>query len=141
MSNKSTSRITTSLFLLMLVSPFSHTEEVLYCVDELATGINFDKGKWTDMPFVKKKRTVKFNDDRSSLKGLDDRTFTCSPVYPNAAPELLICRTSYNTEILFINVKTMRYEYANMSPFGYQTGDSPEVKDTSAIYAGTCTTF
>jgi hypothetical protein len=34
----------------------------------------------------------------------------------------------------------MRYEYANMSPFGYQYGVDAK-GNTSRIYAGTCTAF
>ena len=142
MSNKRTSRITASLFLLMLGSPFSLAEEVLYCVDELATGISFHKGEWRERAFVELKRTVKFNDDRSSIKGFDDSVLTCSPVYSYNSADL-VCRNPHSTSTLSINVKTMRYEYASTSPFGYQMGESavPEWDDTSAIYAGTCTTF
>jgi hypothetical protein len=123
----------------MLVSPFSLAEEVLYCVDELSTGTNqSDNGEWSEGSFPLKKRIVNFNDDRSSLKGLaDDEIYTCSTVYLSVRLESLVCRSPNNTDTLLINMETMRYEFAIMSPFGY----ADDGFDNSGIFAGTCTTF
>ena len=129
----------------MIISPLSYAEEVYYCSDELSTGIVFDKGKWLEGSIIRERRTIIFNDDRSSVKGFvkDQSTGTlqCSEVYKLIGIlGVLTCINDFQNHVLQINMTTMRYTFSTQAPFSYQKGKN-ESGDPSFISAGTCVGF
>jgi hypothetical protein len=138
------------LLALMIISPLSYAENAYYCTDELSTGIVFDKGKWREGSITKERRTIIFNDDRSSVKGVladggPTETLQCSEVYEKlykltGIPQVLTCIDDVQNHVLQINMKTMRYTLSHQSPFSYQGGVYRDA-DPSWVAAGKCVGF
>ena len=58
------------LLLLLLLPNLVMAENVIYCEDELATGISKDHRVWKTIELELERHTIKFNDDYTKLEGL-----------------------------------------------------------------------
>ena len=68
------------LLLLLLIPNLVIAENVLYCQDELVTGIIKKNGVWKTGNFKPLRQTIKFNDDYTKLVGFDE-TMNCNQPY------------------------------------------------------------
>jgi hypothetical protein len=133
-------------FLFLVGIPFANAEQVYYCASELATGIVKDEktGKWKEMGFNQERYTIKFNDDYTSLDGIDKTTWSCVAPFANSSQPILknrfVCYDSHDFGLVFtFDKQTHRFFYMNGTIFGYLHNEKDS--DTNSIYAGTCQKF
>ena len=127
------------LLILLLIPNLVMAENVMYCQDELATGIVKENGVWITNNFNLERYTIKFNDDYTKLEGLAF-PYKCSQIFgaSNDQARLISCRSIVGTSDTFIfNKLSKRYQYYSMSPFSF-VENGP---DTSNFSAGTCEAF
>jgi hypothetical protein len=120
----------------ILIATPTRAETVLYCQNELATGIAKKNGSWETGSFPLSRYTIKFNDDFSRLNGLAFGTSECSAPFPSTKPDLLHCRSEYGLETFVYHKQKKRYTWFTMA-IAYAS----EGSDTSSIEAGTCESF
>ena len=120
----------------LLITTLAKAETVLYCQNELATGLFKEDGSWKTGNFSLARYTIKFNEDFSSIDGLIKGKGKCSAPFPNTEPDLLHCRTSYGLETFVYHKQKKRYTYFTIN-LAYAIDGS----DTSSIEAGTCKSF
>jgi len=129
------------LLLLLLIPNLVMADKVLYCQDELATGIIKRNGVWETSRFQLERYTIKFNDDYTELDGFDNvtapnETFNCNTPY--LKKNMIKCTSSSFQDVTFIFDKiTKRYTFSFITPFSYIENGS----DTSSLSAGTCKAF
>jgi len=136
--------IVTKIRLTFLVSTFliSLTTQVvadtaLYCQSELATGfINKGTG-WVERSFDKKRFTVKFNDDFTTLEGFAYEPMDCKINYPDFLPTQLQCLDKKGGMSVLYDKKTKRFIFSSISIGGHVNLR----RDSDNLYAGTCTKF
>ena len=61
------------IFSLLFVTP-AWAETVLYCQEELATGVIKKNGRWQTGDFELKRHTVRFDEKKMTLEGMDRDT-------------------------------------------------------------------
>ena len=113
-------------------------ENVLYCESELATGFEKKNGIWKVSIFKDDRFTVKFNNDYSKLKGLDNfKDFSCTKVY--SMFEYIYCISDWLDGGSFqYNPLNNKFKFFQPSAAGFiDTKDD----DTDIMYAGTCKSF
>ena len=91
------------LFLFSFGISISVTAEiVLYCNSELATGITKENGIYRTADFVPNRYTLKFSDDYSEVKGVDeDSIWQCKDAYNKSVFHTVICSSKYNNGATF----------------------------------------
>ena len=127
------------LLLLLLIPNLVMAENVFYCQDKLATGIQKRNGVWKTYDFSLERYTIKFNDDYTKLDGLDPFLLKCSLNYKNLKGEenRIFCTTRFGWPNFTFDTLSMRYTYAQLSPSSYVENGS----DTAHFSAGTCKAF
>ena len=101
------------LLILLLIPNLVMAENVMYCQDELATGILKENGVWKTRNFKLERYTIKFNDDYTKLEGLD-YLYKCSPIFgaSDDKERVISCRRIVGTSNTFIfNKLSKRYQY------------------------------
>ena len=73
-------RILTIIALLFATPAWAET--VLYCQDELATGIIKKDGRWTEAKFALRRHTVKFDEEKMTLVGVGSFPMECKLAFP-----------------------------------------------------------
>jgi hypothetical protein len=137
-------RILTKFRLTFLVSTFLISlitqvvaDTVLYCQSELATGfINKGTG-WVEGSFEKKRFTVKFNDDFTTLEGFAQGPMDCKINFPDLLPTQLQCLANGGGMSALYDKTTKRFVFSSISIAGYVDLRT----DSDNLYAGTCTKF
>ena len=128
------------LLLLLLLTPnLLMAENVIYCQDELATGISKDHhGVMKTIDLELKRYAIKFNDDYTKLDGLPAfYPMPCSKPY-TIDPDYIACVHSRGSHETFTyNKLTKRFLYSNTKVDGYVDNGY----DTNFLRAGTCETF
>ena len=123
------------IFSLLFVTP-ACAETVLYCQDELATGIGKENGSWKTGDFKLKRYTVKFDEKKMTLL-LDNERFSCAPKWA-LYPDRIRCETEMFADFHFVfNKKTMRYSIYRM----FATAWIDDGNDTTMMSHGTCQKF
>ena len=134
------------LFLLLLLIPnLVMAENVLYCQDELVTGISKDHGVWKTIDLELERHTIKFNDDYTKLDGLTFWPMSCSNPY-KALEEQSLSDSDYiacvhlrgSHETFTYDKRTKRYLYSNTKVNGYVGNDNGYA---NSLRAGTCEAF
>ena len=124
----------------LLITTLAKAETVLYCQDELTTGIAEKDGLWITGDFELEHHTVIFNDDFTRAEGLTLRPMECKTPLAEQYPDLVNCISSYGSyETFNYDKKLRRYTFSAVSNFGYVLGGTPSVTET--LHAGTCTSF
>lgn len=124
----------------LLITTLAKAETILYCQDELATGLIKKNGSWETGSFNLDRYTVKFNDDYSRAEGLTATPMECTAPFPYQYPDLVNCVHSYGSYQTFnYDKKKRRYTFSGISSFGYILDDG--TPDTETLSAGTCETF
>ena len=126
-------------------------ETVLYCSDELATGLNREAGTWEEASFKLLRRTLKITGEFDKIL-FEGHVYDCSPAYDDTYKAQFV--TCFHTAFLSdgkvfdigglpklfaFNTQTMRYTFLNGKTSAY-IGDGPDV-DTDSFYAGKCEKF
>ena len=126
----------------LLTANLALAETVYYCVDDLATGLIKNKGKWIEGSFNKTRFTIKFRDGYSTLTD-ENSDHSCEPKFWDDSRDIVICRDIYSGGSFWsFNIKTKRYEHAML--IGYSSDNNPtldETHDTTTVRAGKCETF
>ena len=134
--------LTLILLASLLLSVYVQAEVVLYCQSELATGIFQDKqtGQWMTGPFEKKRYTIKFNDDYTSVTGLFANVqFPCAPA-ASYKPGRIVCSKPSGPTFIYDKL-TRRFLNSTASAYSYIGKADVYNTDTAEIYAGTCQKF
>ena len=132
-------RLLFCLLLLMAQPVASAADQVLYCVDELATGFVKKDGEYIEGSFKRLKRTVKVLGEYTGVV-LDKTRFNCSEsmfikgVFGCSPAVLPLPNPDWSFRV---NSKTLRYVYIISSGEGVLSGG----EDTDTIVTGTCTKF
>jgi len=122
----------------LLITTLAKAETVLYCQDELATGLAEKDGSWITGNFELEHHTVKFNDDFTRVEGLTLRPMECKAPFPAQYPDLVNCiNLNGSYETFNYDKKLRRYTFSAVSSIGYVLGGA--VPDTETLHAGTCT--
>jgi len=136
-------RIVTKFRLTFLVSTFLISlitqvvaDTVLYCQSELSTGFVNQGTGWVERSFDKKRFTVKFNDDFTTLEGFASGPMDCKINYPDFLPTQLQCFGKGEMSVLY-DKTTKRFIFSSISLAGYVDLST----DSDNLYAGTCTKF
>ncbi len=136
-----------ALFLVLFAASPAWADKVLYCQDELATGIIYKDGSWKRSFFSPERYTVKVkgNFERLEISGQNYNYFECSKTVAENVKSC-VARSKTNSSILggfsfLINTKSLRFNFARMSSHGYVAGADRVGADTSIVTAGTCTEF
>jgi len=126
------------LLLLLLLPNLVMAENVIYCEDELATGISEDHGVWKASDLELERHTIKFNDDYTKLDGLAGfYPMSCSKPY-TIDPDYIACVHSKGSHETFTyNKLTKRFLYSHTKVDGYVDNGY----DTNFLRAGTCEAF
>ena len=132
------------LLLLLLIPNLVMAEKVLYCQEELSTGIIKKNGVWKTTTFEKLRHTIKFNDDYTRLEGISYNPMSCSKPY-KALEEQNLRDSDYiacvhsrgSHETFTYDKRTKRFLYSNLSSRGYVVNGT----DTENLSAGTCEAF
>jgi hypothetical protein len=124
----------------LLISTSATAEIVLYCNGELATGLIKKNGIWGTGDFKTERYTIKFSDDYSEVKGLEeiiggDGSLQCKDAFPNIF-NTVVCRDGNGTSFTY-NKNTKRFVLFT----GVETGFLINGNDTTTIQAGTCQKF
>jgi hypothetical protein len=125
----------------ILISFNSLGEVVLYCTDELSTGFKYKNNKWSEVSFVRKRHTIKFNDDYSKLMGITYLDWDCTDTYADKSYNSIFCVAPYENGRTFSYHKdTKRYILIDGTTDGYIENVSGE-KGTDNFRAGSCQNF
>ena len=129
-----------SICLFLTTSISANAENVFYCHSELATGFLKENNSWKSSNFEKNRFSIKFNDEYSTLSGLEVLPFECLWSYgERSRHNTAVCTSVFKNGLIFIyNIKTKKFLYSTSSVFGYT---SSNLSDTSEMYAGSCTDF
>jgi len=121
------------------ISTSVSAEIVLYCNSELATGIAKQNGIYRTSDFVPSRYTVKFDDDYSRVKGLDEhRIWECKNPFNNKNSNTVVCISEYNVgETFAYDRKTKRFMNYSAAASGFVENNT----DTNTMTAGTCEKF
>ena len=122
-----------SIFLNSVLSFSANAETVLYCQEELATGLIKDKSAWKTGNFIKERYTIKFNNDYSRLEGLGRRGMVCRTTY---SKNIVSC-ADFSGDTFLYNRNYMRFALARMSIEGYVNAG----EDSDNLSIGTCKDF
>ncbi len=139
-------------FLVLGATP-ALAEQVLYCQDELATGMIHKNGKWETGKFKPQRHTIKVFGDFLGIElsgsHFKNQYFECSTPNSKKLTQSRICiaknkfDNSIGSYFFFIDMKSLRYSSVFVSSGGYiesfiAPGNNP---DTDSLHAGTCTKF
>jgi hypothetical protein len=120
----------------ILIATPTKAEIVLYCQNELATGLLKKNDSWKTGSFSLSRYTIKFNDDFTSLDGLNyGEPLKCSPPFTNYSA-IINCLSTDGFETFLYETQKKRFTYVSLT-MGYVQGRD----DTSSIEAGTCLSF
>ena len=126
------------LLLLLLIPNLVMAENVLYCQEELNTGLIKKKGVWKIGNFKPARHTIKFNDDYTKLDGISLIPMSCSKPY-TGLDDFIACVDLMGTHETFTyNKRTKRFIYSSTSMGGYIVENG---QDTENLSAGTCEAF
>lgn len=104
------------IFSLLFVTP-AWAELVLYCQDELATGIYKEKESWKTSHFEPTRHTVKFDDQKMTLSGLGWQ-LKCR-MRESAIPEIIYCDGKKGELLFHFNKKSLKYSLYHVGSMGY----------------------
>ena len=126
------------LLILFLTPNLVMAENVIYCQDELATGILKENGVWKTNNFKPERHTIKFNDDYTKLEGVSFSPMSCSKPYKTTDPEYIACVHSKGSHETFTyNTITKRFLYSSISVGAYVKNGS----DSDNLNVGSCEIF
>ena len=123
--------------LILLIPSAASAETVLYCKDELATGINKNNNNYESGRFALNRYTIKFNSNFTSVSGLPGGNMGCHKAYfsENIDPSV-VCTVKSGYTFIF-NPQTNRFHFSQVSSSGFiDYGDY-----TSHISVGSCEKF
>ena len=124
-----------TIIAILFVTP-AWAETVLYCQDELATGIIKEDGTWRPGIFSPARYTVKFDEKNMTLL-MDEEKFSCSARWLTN-PDIIRCEEEMAADIHFVfNKKTLRYSMYRM----FSSAWVIDGNDTSKTAHGTCQKF
>lgn len=137
------------IILTSLIASHAISETVLYCTEELSTGIFNDRDNKTSRvsEFTTERYTIKFNNDYSKLKILPNhpipdnfdredfiKTFYCH--FPFESEDYLFCDERYGQSFKYY-IMTGRFVHTTVSPVGYIGNKATH----DSISAGQCDKF
>jgi len=126
------------LLILFLIPNLLMAENVLYCQEELGTGLIKKNGVWKTANFKLERHTIKFNADYTKLDGLTFYPMSCSKPYKHADPEYIACVHSKGSHETFAyNKLTKRFIFSMTSAGGYVSNE----QDSENLSAGSCEAF
>jgi hypothetical protein len=126
----------TYLMSLILLTPsVAYAETILYCQDEIATGIMKQNNTFVQGRFNLQRYTIKFNSNFTEVSGLG-KTFLCSQPYSTDINPSVVCKASTGNTFIF-NPQTNRYHYSHV----WMNGFIDYSVDSSHISVGSCEKF
>ena len=124
------------LFSLMLTLN-SFAEEVFYCSSELATGLIMENGEWNTTEYETNRFTIKFNDNYSTLSGLESWPLYCEQTPNNVNEDIVVCSPPVGADRFIFEKELKRFVYLRGASSGYVTNE----EFSTWIEAGTCQSF
>lgn len=134
-----------------LVAHQTKADTILYCSDELATGLSKKSGVWKEANFKKLRHTLKITGKFDKIL-YGDKIYDCRPAYSETfKPHIVTCLLSaflsdgevYEVgglpELFVFNTQTMRYTFFDGSVGGYS--ENLTKADTETISGGKCEKF
>ena len=122
--------------LILLIPSAATAETVLYCKDEIATGINKNNNNYESVRFALNRYTIKFNSNFTSVSGLKRGNMKCHKPYPADIDPSVVCRMNPGYTFIF-NPQTNRFHFSHVSSSGFIDYSD----DTSHISVGSCEKF
>ena len=90
----------------ILISVNSYGDKVLYCSDEIVSGISFDNGEWKSQGYKPARVSIRFNDDYSQVNGLklleSDGHWNCKDSYGDPVHKTIVCFSPYDNGGIFL---------------------------------------
>ena len=146
------------IFSLLFARP-AWAETVLYCQEELATGILKKNGRWQEANFKLRRHTVKFDEKNMTLGGLIEKIewlpdnkssvmvndpLICERPWATLDEikkdrDLIKCVSRYGDHIFDFDKKTLRYSYYTPNFYSWILGGT--TPDTNVMNHGTCQKF
>jgi hypothetical protein len=125
------------IFLLLSLGFNSYAEDVFYCTTELSTGFGMKDGVWETRKYKDDRYTIKFNDDYSTLSGLQTFHHYCeqSRTWDESSP--IVCSPLGQMETFIFNKDLKRFIYMS----GTYTGYIDNLDFSNHMEAGTCESF
>ena len=115
----------------------SFAEEVFYCSSELSTGLIMENGEWKTATYETDRFTIKFNDNYSTLSGLESYALYCEQAPGAASKQILICSPPFDADRFIFENELKRFMYLRQATNGYLTNRN----FSTWIEAGTCQSF
>ena len=138
---------TVAIILVLLCTPFSSLagaeDGVLFCLDELGTGINKVEDGYEVFGFKPMRFTVKLNGttsmEMSQTQDVVGGEFFCSQGKNTTGTYPITCHHSadYDTSTFTIDTASGRYVRTQVTAFGYVANKT----DSDVLYVGTCQSF
>ena len=122
--------------LILLIPSAASAETVLYCKEEISTGIVKKNDIYQAGRFVLQRYTIKFNNNFTSVAGLPGRKMKCHKPYSENIDPSFVCRNLEGYTFIF-NPQTNRFHYSQVSSSGFIDYGN----DTSLISVGSCEKF
>ena len=125
------------LLFLFLIPNLVMAENVLYCQEELGTGLIKKNGVWKTANFKLERYTIKFNADYTKLDGLTFYPMSCSKPFDHKSDYIACVNSLGSHETFSYNTLTKRFLYSNISSGGYAANGA----DTESLSTGSCEKF
>ena len=125
------------LLILLLIPNLVMAENVMYCQDELKTGILKENGVWKTRNFKLERYTIKFNDDYTKLDGMSFHPMSCSKPYSIDLDYIACVHSMGGHETFTYNKRTKRFLYSNTDADGYVDDEYSR----NSLRAGICEAF
>ena len=127
----------------ILISFNSYGDKVLYCTDDIVSGIGFVNGEWKSEGYKSSRVSIRFNDDYSQVSGLklleSDGYWDCKDTYSNPSLKTIVCFSPYDNGGIFLYHKDKKRYLYSLNLADAYVDDNRKYNDY--IKAGTCEDF
>lgn len=126
------------IFSLLFVTP-AGAETVLYCQEEISTGVVKENYRWKTATFKLKRHTVKFDEKKMTLEGVSYKGMKCRVPY-SFLPNAIYCiDIEYDHSLFVFDKESLRFSFYKPSHAGWV--ENHQDADTNHMSHGTCQKF
>ena len=128
----------TIIFSLLFVTP-AWAEIVLYCQEEISSGVVKKNDQWKTTAFELKRHTVKFDEKKMTLKGVSHKGMKCRVPY-SFLPNAIYCvDIEYDHPLFVFDKESLRFSLYKPSHASWV--ENHKFADTNHTSHGTCQKF
>ena len=138
----------------LLIAQSAHADTVLYCAEDVSTGLSNSSGSWKTTDFKLERFSVKVIGDFSQIIK-DDNIYDCRPAFSASfEPHRLTCfhTASFSDsgniveygglpKVFHFNAKTQRFVDVSVSTYGFTEDGTQDNSDTDSMSGGKCENF